>query len=233
MMRLAGIPSRIVTGYLGGWHHRLGDYYLVRQSDAHAWTEIWLPGEGWTRIDPTAAVSPQRVQQGSLSALATPRHMLDYPWLRQLRNSVDVVQQRWNDWVIEYGAHQQARLFAPLGLDQATPLMLVSVLFLIIAIFGAILLPIILRIRGPGQTDPAQKAWQRFLRRLQSAGVPTPPSSGALELAASAARSLPQHARSIHLIAGLYTRLRYAAEPPPLPELQEAVREFRPPRRRP
>jgi len=232
IMRLAGIPSRIVTGYLGGWHHRLGDYYLVRQSDAHAWTEIWLAGEGWTRIDPTAAVSPQRIQQGSLGALSTPRHLLDYPWLRRLRNSVDVFQQRWNDWVIEYGARQQARLFAPLGLDHATPLMLVSALLLMIGILGAILLPIVLRLRGPGQADPVQRAWRRFLRRLQSAGVSTSPSSGALELAVSAAHLLPQHARSIHRIAGLYTRLRYAPDPPPLPELQEAVRDFRPPRRK-
>ncbi len=233
MMRLAGIPSRIVTGYLGGWHNRLGNYYLVRQSDAHAWTEVWLPGEGWTRVDPTGAVSPQRVRQGSLSALSTPRHLLDYPWLRRLRNSVDVVQQRWNDWVIEYGARQQSRLFAPLGFDHATPLMLVAMLFLIIAICGAILWPIILRIRGPGQTDPARKAWRRFLRRLQAAGVPTPPSSGALELAVNAAHRLPQHARSIHHIAGLYTRLRYAPDPPPLPELQQAVKDFRPLRRQP
>jgi transglutaminase-like putative cysteine protease len=228
MMRMAGIPARIVTGYLGGWYSPLGDYLLVRQSDAHAWTEIWLPGEGWTRVDPTAAVSPLRVQQGSLGALAGPRHLLDYRWLRQARNTVDVVQQRWNDWVIEYGASQQAQLFEPLGLNRLTPAMLVTLLFLVIAAFSAILFPIVLRIRGPGRHDPVHRAWRRFLRRLESAGFQAKASSGAIELAAAAAKRLPDDAGPIHRIADLYSRCRYAPEPPPVPALQEAVREFRP-----
>jgi uncharacterized membrane protein YedE/YeeE len=144
---------------------------------------------------------------------------------------LDIVQQRWNDWVIEYGARQQSRLFAPLGLEQASPAVLVSLLFLAIAVFGAILFPIVLRIRGPARTDPVQKAWQRFLRRLEAAGITTQPSTGPNELAEAASRGLPQHASSIQRIAQLYTRCRYAPEPPPVPELQEAVSEFRPTRK--
>lgn len=231
ILRMADIPTRIVTGYMGGWYNEMGGYYLVRQSDAHAWTEIWLPEQGWTRVDPTAAVSPARVERGSLGALSAPRHLFDYPWLRSVRNSVDIVQQRWNDWVIEYGARQQSRLFAPFGFERATPAMLVSLLFLAIAAFGAILFPIVLRIRGPGRADPVQRAWQRFLRRLQAAGISAQPSTGALELAAVASLGLPQHAASIQRIADLYTRCRYACEPPPVPELQQAVRAFRPTRK--
>jgi hypothetical protein len=215
---------------MGGWYNPLGDYYLVRQSDAHAWTEVWLPDTGWTRVDPTAAVSPMRVQQGSLGALSAPRHLLDYRWLRHARNSIDIVQQRWNDWVIEYGARQQARLFAPLGLDRATPAMLVSLLFAAIVIFGAILLPIVMRIRGPGRTDPIQIAWRRFLRRLEKAGFAPRPSSGAIEMATEAAEILPYAATSIRQIAELYTRCRYAPGTQPLPELQAAVKGFRPSR---
>ena len=159
MMRLAGIPARVVTGYLGGWYNQLGDYWLVRQSDAHAWTEVWLPGDGWTRVDPTAAVSPLRIEQGSREALPGPRHLFDYDWLRRLRNGADIVQRRWNDWVIEYSAREQARLFKPLGIDRTTPAMLVAILFLVIAITGAILFPLILRIRGPARLDPVQQAW--------------------------------------------------------------------------
>ena len=168
MMRLAGIPARIVTGYQGGWYNEMGRYLLVRQSDAHAWAEIWLPENGWTRVDPTAAVSPLRIQQGSLGALSAPRHLLDYSWLRHMRNSADIVQQRWNDWVIEYSAKGQARLFAPLGLQRVTPAMLVATLFVAIGIFSAILFPLVLRIRGPGHKDPIQKTWQKFIRRLAS-----------------------------------------------------------------
>jgi transglutaminase-like putative cysteine protease len=228
MMRMAGIPARIVTGYMGGWYNAMGDYYLVRQSDAHAWAEIWLPASGWTRVDPTAAVSPLRIQQGSLGALSEPRHLLDYSWLRGMRNSIDIVQQRWNDWVIEYGARQQARLFSPFGLDNASPTMLVGLLFLALAVFGVILFPLVLRIRGPARRDPVQKAWHKFLQRLGRAGFAARPSSGPLELAEAAAGKLPGDATAIQRIAGLYTRCRYAPGPPPVPDLRQAVRDFRP-----
>ena len=183
MMRMAGIPTRVVTGYQGGWYNELGDYMLVRQSDAHAWTEVWFPERGWSRVDPTAAVSPLRVQQGSLSVLEYPRHFLDYSWLRGLRNSVDVVQRRWNDIVIDYGAKRQARLFAPLGFDHVSPATLVGALIFAIAVFSAIVFPIVLRIKGPGHKDPIQQVWQKFLKRLEKVGFESLPSDGAIELA--------------------------------------------------
>ena len=228
MMRMAGIPARIVTGYQGGWYSDLGDYLLVRQSDAHAWTEIWLPGTGWTRVDPTAAVSPLRVQQGSLGALNAPRHLLDYFWLRSLRNTADVVQQRWNDWIIEYSAKRQARLFAPFGMDRMTPALLTAALFIAIAVLSAIVFPFVLRFRGPGEKDPVQLLWRKFLKRLEKAGFESLPSDGAMELAGAASVRMPEQAEPIVRIAGLYTRSRYAAEPPPFSELRQAILEFRP-----
>jgi transglutaminase-like putative cysteine protease len=228
MMRMAGIPSRIITGYQGGWYSDLGDYLLVRQSDAHAWTEVWLDGSGWTRVDPTAAVSPLRVQQGSLGALAAPRHVLDYSWVRGLRNSVDIVQQRWNDWIIEYGAGRQAQLFKPLGLDHMSPPILVGVLFVAIAIFSAIVFPIVLRIKGPSNKDPVQTIWQKFLKRLRSAGYKSQPSDGAIEIAETASALLPADSDAIYKVAHLYTRSRYAPNPPPFIELKLAVQAFRP-----
>jgi transglutaminase-like putative cysteine protease len=68
LMRAAGIPARVVTGYQGGYFNTLGNYLLVRQSDAHAWSEVWLKGRGWVRVDPTGAVSPQRVELGAQAA---------------------------------------------------------------------------------------------------------------------------------------------------------------------
>jgi len=228
MMRMAGIPTRIVTGYMGGWYNRFGNYVLVRQSDAHAWTEVWLPGKGWTRVDPTAAVSPLRVQQGSLGALDSPRHLLDYEWMRGLRNRADIVQQRWNDWVVEYGAVRQAQLFAPLGLDKMTPAMLVIVLAIALAVFSAIVFPIVLRIKGPGSKDPVKQAWQKFLKRLEKAGFASSPAKGALEIAEAASLRLPSDSNDINRIAQIYTRIRYAPDPPPIAELRYAVHEFRP-----
>jgi transglutaminase-like putative cysteine protease len=228
LMRMAGIPARVVTGYQGGWYNPIGEYLLIRQSDAHAWAEVWFPGTGWTRVDPTAAVSPARVSQGSLGALSSPRHMLDYTWLRNLRNGVDVVQQRWNDWVIEFGASSQAKMFSPLGLDRMTPTHLVLVMFAAIGLFSVILLPFILRTKGPGRKDPLQVAWQLFLKRLQLAGIETQASDGPIELAQAAALNLPGDAQSIYRIADLYSRYRYARIPPPLGEIKSAIKEFHP-----
>jgi transglutaminase-like putative cysteine protease len=228
MMRMAGIPSRIVTGYLGGWYSDLGKYLLVRQSDAHAWTEVWLPVRGWTRIDPTAAVSPLRVQRGSLEALAGARHIFDYPWLRGVRNGLDLVQHRWNDWVIEFNAQSQARLFTVFGLDDLGPAKLVVVLFGCLAVLAALLLPLVFKAAGPAGVDPVGKSWRTFLRRLRQAGFTCRKSDGARELAAAAADYLPDNAPEITQIADLYNRYRYSRQGPPVAEIQQAVKRFRP-----
>jgi len=228
MMRMAGIPARVVTGYQGGWYNEVGDYLLVRQSDAHAWSEVWFAGTGWTRVDPTAAVSPLRIEQGSLGALSDPRYMLDYAWLRGLKNGFDIVQQRWNDWVIEFSAQSQARMFSSFGLDRLNPSMLVTILFLVIGLVSALLLPYILRVKGPDRKDPLQTVWLKFLKRLKAAGFEALPSSGAIELAQAAAMRLPEEAQSINHIADLYNRSRYSPRPPALPELKNAIRTFHP-----
>jgi hypothetical protein len=228
MMRMAGIPARIVTGYMGGWNSPLGQYVLVRQSDAHAWTEVWLPEKGWTRVDPTAAVSPQRVQQGSLSALSAPRYVLDYAWLRRMKNSVDIIQQRWNEWVIEYGHLRQAELFSPFGIKRMEPAMLVTALFAVVVVVSIVLLPIVLRIRGPARSDPIARAWRMFLKRLSRLGVAQRPCDGAVEFAAAAGTQLPAVADDIREIADLYTRCRYAPNPPAVQDLRQAIRKFQP-----
>jgi transglutaminase-like putative cysteine protease len=228
MMRLAGIPARVVTGYMGGWYNELGNYVLVRQSDAHAWTEVWLDGSGWTRVDPTAAVSPERVRGGSLLALSAPRHVLDFGWLRQARNHFDIIQQRWNDYVIEYGSGRQARLFTSLGFGHVGPTGLVAVLFVTIAVSGLLLYPLIMRVRGPARLDPVQKIWKKFIRRLARTGLELRASQGPSEIAEAAAAHLPTQEQAVRRIAGLYALIRYSSDPPALQRLTQAVSEFRP-----
>lgn len=228
MMRMAGIPARVVTGYQGGWYNPSADYFLVRQSDAHAWSEVWLEGSGWTRVDPTAAVSPLRVERGSLDAIDQPRHMLDFSWVRSLRNTMDAMEKNWNTWVIDYNHQSQSKLFEGIGLGQLRPIGLVGILFAILGVLAVILLPILLRTRGPSSRDPLQQIWQKFLKRLKKAGFQYRPSQGALELAAAAAVELPEQAATIHHISDLYNRYRYAPQPPAIQELREAVRNFRP-----
>jgi transglutaminase-like putative cysteine protease len=105
MMRVAGLPARVVTGYLGGELNPMGRYWIVRQRDAHAWAEIWLPGSGWLRVDPTAAVAPERVERGLAAALPSaerPRAAWDLAALRPLRQAWDLVNSSWNKWVLGY-----------------------------------------------------------------------------------------------------------------------------------
>lgn len=228
MLRMAGIPARIVTGYQGGYYNAMGEYMLVRQSDAHAWVEYWTSSRGWKRVDPTAAISPSRVERGSYGAVDGPRYMLDFPWLRKVKNSVDIVQQRWNDWVIEYDAKQQADLFAPLGLGAMTPGTLVLVLAVAVILISLVVFPIVLRIKGPGEKDPARRAWLKFLKRLERAGFAASLSDGPLELGLAASNRLPQHRQTIGKVSDLYTHCRYSPDPPPLDELKRAVRDFKP-----
>jgi len=228
MMRMAGIPARIVTGYQGGWYSQSANYFLVRQSDAHAWSEVWLEGSGWTRVDPTAAVSPLRVQRGSIDAMNQPRHLLDFNWVRNMRNALDVMEKRWNTWVINYDFKKQSQLFSGLGMEQLRPIGLVTLLFGVLGVLGLILLPLLLKTRGPSRRDPLQQTWQKFIKQLDKAGFHSKPSQGALELAEAAAVKLPEQSENIYRIANLYSRCRYAADPPKLQELRDAVRGFRP-----
>ena len=228
MMRMAGIPARVVTGYQGGWYNSRGDYLLVRQSDAHAWAEVWLPERGWVRQDPTSWVNPARIERGALDAVEAPRHLLDFPWLRAIRNDIDIFQQRWNDWVIEYGADRQARLLAPLGIDRLSPGRLIMLLVVVTGLAGLLVFPVVLRVRGPAEKDPLRRTWLIFLKRLERAGYSPRASQGALELAAAAADALPGHATHIQRIGRLYARCRYAPQPPDESEFREAVRAFRP-----
>ena len=123
MMRAAGIPARVVTGYQGGEYNRLGDYLVVRQADAHAWSEVWLPGRGWQRVDPTAAVAPDRILRGLAGTLpdamsAQARFLRLHPALIQMRQAWDAMQNAWNEWILDYDLDRQRSLLEKLGFEK-------------------------------------------------------------------------------------------------------------------
>ncbi|MDP1766769.1 MAG: DUF3488 and transglutaminase-like domain-containing protein, partial [Methylotenera sp.] len=115
LMRAAGVPARIVTGYQGGEINPSGNYLIVRQSDAHAWAEVWLQDKGWTRVDPTSAVSPSRIESGIAAALPDSNLLPllsrgDYPMLKKLTLNWDAVNNGWNQWVLGYDQEKQLAL---------------------------------------------------------------------------------------------------------------------------
>jgi transglutaminase-like putative cysteine protease len=120
LMRAAGIPARVMTGYQGGELNGLGDYLIVRQSDAHAWAEVWQEPQGWVRVDPTAAVAPGRIDRGLYAAVADAEALpflvrRDISWLRQFALGWDSLNNAWNEWVLAYGPERQREFLSNLG----------------------------------------------------------------------------------------------------------------------
>jgi len=231
MMRMAGIPARVVTGYQGGWFNDFGSYMLVRQSDAHAWSEVWVKGSGWTRIDPTAAVAPQRVEQGSVSSLPERRHLFDFQWLRNTRNTFDLIQRTWNNWVVAFGAESQSRLFTIFGWGVFDTARLVFAMLAVVLVMAAaifLLAPLLLKFRSSRKQDPLLQLWHKFIKKLRKAGVVYHPSMGPMELATIATGQMNDTGDGIHRIASLYTMCRYSRDAGSQAELAELIARFQP-----
>lgn len=165
LMRAAGIPARIVTGYQGGYWQEGGEYLLVRNSDAHAWVEVWLEGSGWTRVDPTAAVSPARIQSGARSVSGGDG--LD--WVLTLRNRYDRLQHLWNSWVLGFDADRQQRMMRLVGLPGldriGKALLMAGILGLAVLLVAWAWLW-----RPAGSRDPVERAWLKLTRRMRRSG---------------------------------------------------------------
>jgi transglutaminase-like putative cysteine protease len=120
VMRALGVPARVVTGYQGAERSPLDGYLVVRQSYAHAWAEVWSPGRGWQRVDPTAAVAPERVARSrnlepQAGLMAGALRSVSPELLLQLRDGWETLNNRWNQWVLNYSRAQQFDLLQRLG----------------------------------------------------------------------------------------------------------------------
>lgn len=211
MMRSAGIPARVVTGYQGGSSNDIGDYWVVRQSDAHAWAEVWLSGRGWVRIDPTSAVAPERIERGTES-LSGP----ESAWGRMSRplfEAGDWLRRGWNDVVLGFNATRQRGLLQSFGIPDASTSELGIALALGVGI--ALALTVGLLLRAPsGPRDPLRLAYARFLTRLAKVGASKPAHEGPLAFAERAAALLPEIAEEILALSRRYARRRYSPVQP-------------------
>ena len=216
LMRAAHIPARVVTGYQGGEFNALGNYYIVRQSDAHAWAEVWLAGQGWVRIDPTAAIAPARVERG-LSAAVTNNAALPFmarnppQWLRNLRLNWDTLANQWNQWVLGYNTERQFAFLTRLGMESITwqkmALNMAAGTGLLVALFALFMLRHLIK----RQPDKVQAAWLKLCRRLAKAGLPRAAHEGAQDYAARVAAARPEIAGTMRDLASRYSALRYGA----------------------
>ncbi|MDO1527401.1 DUF3488 and transglutaminase-like domain-containing protein [Fulvimonas sp. R45] len=228
LMRAAGIPARVVTGYQGGYWNALGGYLLVRHSDAHAWSEVWLAGRGWVRVDPTAAVRPQRVDLGAAAAAGDQLPWTQRSWLQSLRNRWDIVNRWWNEGVIGFDTLRQRGLLTPFGIRQADPALLGALLAASCVLSGAVGLFWALRRRDGA--DPARDALRELERRLARRGLTRRRGEGPRNYLRRAARALPAQRAELERLTDCYLELRYACrEPSPelLRRFRRAVRDFR------
>jgi protein-glutamine gamma-glutamyltransferase len=230
LMRAAGIPARVVTGYQGGFWNNAGQYLLVRNSDAHAWSEVWLDGQGWVRVDPTAAVRPQRINLGAEAAGSNPL----LPWYESglwesMRNHWDIVNRWWNEGVIGFDALRQRGLLTPFGIREVDTGTLERLLAVSIAVFGVVGLSWALWRRPEG--DPALAAMRALERKLGRAGIARGRSEGPQNYLRRAIRALPAQRTELDHLMRCYIDLRYATvvpSPESLRTFRRAVRNFQP-----
>ncbi len=232
LMRAAGVPARVVTGYQGGEMNPVGNYLLVRQSEAHAWAEVWLRGAGWVRVDPTAAVSPARIQAGM--AAAVPRSdplplamRADFALFRQVRMTLDAVTNSWNQWVLGYTPERQRRLLSSSRMGAPSwgdlVMLMIAATIIVVAAIAALTLYQLRRRAG----DPVQRIYRAFMRKAARRGLRRSPGEGPLDFSHRIAREAPPLAAAAQRITQLYLQMRYGTGAGGrLPELRRLVREF-------
>jgi transglutaminase-like putative cysteine protease len=235
LMRAAGVPARVVTGYQGGEFNAVGNYMIVRQADAHAWVEVWLGSEGWTRVDPTAAVAPTRVQSGAVAAVPQGESVPlllrgNFRWLHRAGLAWDSLANSWNQVVLGYAFDRQRQLMQRIGVDDATWQSMATVMFMATGAIMLVLALLMLRKLRAQRPDPVAAVYARFCQRLARRGLTRHPSEGPAAFSKRAATAHPELAAAIKTISDLYIRLRYGneARPAEIGDLRRAVAAFRP-----
>jgi transglutaminase-like putative cysteine protease len=225
LMRLAGIPTRVVVGYLGGEYNDLGRFFLVRQSDTHAWCEVWLPDTGWTRVDPTSAVAPgrasldlnsfleRRIASGEMetgqSAFVT--QLTRSAIFTNTRLAWEALNYEWDTRVLGFDADVQESWLASVGIANRGPLLLI----IEIVVAAAALLVIYagwMHLRTRSRVDRVKALYERFCRKAARLGVRRSPWEGPSDFSRRAAQLLPNEAEHIRQISNTYITLRYSPE---------------------
>ncbi len=234
VMRAAGIPARVVTGYQGGEVNPLGGYLVVRQSDAHAWSEVWIDGAGWVRVDPTAAVAPDRIERGLLGAVAAdepvPGRLRSESamWL-QAGRAWDLVNDFWNERIVRFDADRQLAMLERLGFDEPDWRTLgLGLAASLATFFVALSVFLAWKFRRPVRDWPA-RLHDATAKRLSKRGVSAGRTEGPVAFLDRAAATLPDLAGDLREIRKLYVALRYGPRPTAhdLQRLKHAVNALR------
>jgi protein-glutamine gamma-glutamyltransferase len=235
LMRAGGIPARVVTGYQGGTFNRFADYWILRQSDAHAWDEIWIQGQGWVRVDPTSVIPPERVEHG-LNDMVSQGHPLmsrwqqRTPWLADMRLRLDALRLLWRERILRFDQGSQEKILSLLHVPEPDGQKLAIVLAACLIVGMSWLTWAVRRELDPRPRDRVSRAYDRLCRRLRRIGLPRQPYEGAEAFAARVAAQRPDLASAVTALCRCYSELRYAANPAGTAAARfiAGVRAFRP-----
>ncbi|MGP1609147.1 MAG: transglutaminase TgpA family protein, partial [Burkholderiales bacterium] len=240
LMRAAGIPARVVTGYQGGEYNPYDGTLTVRQYDAHAWSEVWLPGTGWMRVDPTAAVAPQRIEQGSDFALQEQDSFLEDDsfalvnfrnslMLNDLRLRLEMMDYAWNRFVLNYNQDTQFQLFNRLfGNVTRTKIVLTVVSFMLLV--GVFVAFTVFRRPSVNPKPPATQQYLRFCDYLARLGYARARGETPQHYLERVSAANPQWREELQAVTNAYVELAFAGTAPDVAKLKmlrNRVRKFR------
>ena len=226
LMRLAGIPARVVVGYLGGEYNDLGDFFLVRQADTHAWCEVWLPESGWMRLDPTNVVAPGRASLDLNSFLdgriasgqMEPRRSAFIARLARsaiftnIRLAWETLNYQWDTRLLGFDADVQDVLLSSIGIANHGPYFLI-VEVLAIAVVMLVIYFGWMQFGTRSRVNRVKVLYERFCRKIARLGAQRDPWEGPSDFSMRAAQLLPDESERIRQISNAYIALRYAPEP--------------------
>ena len=231
LLRAAGVPARVVTGYQGGEINPITRQLVVRQADAHAWSEVWFDDLGWVRVDPTFAVSPLRINSGATAALGpvgvfnTLMTADKLGVLRQIRFTWDAANNQWNQWVVGFNADRQRGMLENLGFDGVDWRSLTSLLIVGVLVAGGGVGGFLMLRLYRTRKAPLAAAWDRLCEKLARAGFVRAPHEGPMALLARIEASNPALAAEARPVIERYVALRYDVPAAPA-GAAAALREF-------
>jgi protein-glutamine gamma-glutamyltransferase len=226
LMRSAGVPARVVTGYAGGRYNSLGKYWIVRNLDAHAWAEVWMPQRGWVRVDPTAAVAPERIYDTIEDRIGAAGAVGSLIGIDDLGQVGDWLRRGWNDLVLGFDANRQTRLLERFGAKQLGGGAL-TVLFGLCAIVALAWMGWWLA-RGERERDPLLRAWRRLGKRYARFGLAREPHESPADWARRVAAGRPKAAQTLIPLSHRFAAARYAPDEGDNRALIEDLRRHRP-----
>jgi protein-glutamine gamma-glutamyltransferase len=234
LMRAAGVPARVVTGYLGGEWNPIGEFMEVRQSDAHAWTEVWLQGRGWTRIDPTAVVAPERLTRGMLQLMpeafsASERLLYGPGWLGGMLQRWEAASAWWADHVVRFDYTSQLDLLTRFGIGSPDARYLGWGFTIALCAWLGFMAWSTAHLGRPARPDALARAYRRLCAKLARVAPARAPHQGPLAYAETVLAGRPDLRASVETLFGRYAQLRFgpaAAGAAEVADFARAVRQL-------